>query len=364
MRANHIVCDPVLAPPRLPPRIEHRILRVACGLPSGLQRAVFGSPPQIDGQVLARDLQVLVRLASLARDDSASAYGKLSPREARARIRAGAAAAAGAKDPLSMVDDLTIPGPEGAIPARFYEPAGLGLESRLLIVYFHGGGWTIGDLDTGDSVCRFLAANVPATVLSVGYRLAPEHPFPAAVEDAFAAFRWAAVGNSRMGVDPGRIAVAGDSAGGNLAAAVSLLARDAGGPSPAMQALIYPVTDVVGGQRSRDEFARGFLLAKADMDWFERHYLPPGIDRSDPRVSVLRAADLAGLPPAYVTTAGFDPLRDEGEAYAARMREAGVTVALRRHPGLIHGFANMTKVSRSARAAMLELVGALRMGLS
>jgi len=309
-------------------------------------------------------MQALVRLASLARDDSASAYGKLTPQQARARIRAGAAAAAGPEQAQPTVTDLAIPGPAGTLPARFYEPPGMGLEDRPLIVYFHGGGWTIGDLDTCDSVCRFLALNTPATVLSVGYRLAPEHPFPAAVDDALAAFRWAAVDNVRLGVDPGRIAVAGDSAGGNLAAAVSLLARDGDGPAPAMQALIYPVTDAVGGQRSRDEFAEGFLLTKADMDWFERHYLPPGADHADPRVSILRAVDLSGLPPAYVTTAGFDPLRDEGESYAARMRDAGVQVTLRRHSGLIHGFANMTAVSDAARAAMLELTAAIRSHLS
>jgi acetyl esterase len=314
--------------------------------------------------VLAREIQPLLRLASLVRDESASAYGKLSPRQARARIRAGAAAAAGQKQPLPAVGDLTIPGPAGAIPARFYEPPGLGLENRPLIVYFHGGGWTIGDLDTCDGVCRFLAANVPTAVLSVGYRLAPEHPFPAAVEDAVAAFRWAAVDNTRLGVDPGRIAVAGDSAGGNLAAAVSLRARDEGGATAAMQALIYPVTDTVGGQPSRDTFAEGFLLTKADMDWFERHYLPPEADHADPRVSVLRADDLSGLPPAYVATAGFDPLRDEGEAYAERLRDAGVEVTLRRHPGLIHGFANMTAISPTARSAMLELAEAIRLGLA
>lgn len=250
------------------------------------------------------------------------------------------------------------------LPARFYEPPGLGIEDRPLIVYFHGGGWTIGDSDTCDSVCRFLAANVPAAVLSVEYRLAPEDPFPAAIEDAFAAYRWTAVDNKRLGVDPERIAVAGDSAGGNLAAAVSLLARDEDGPAPAMQALIYPVTDAIGGQASRDLFAKGFLLTKADMDWFERHYLPPGTNRADPRVSVLQAPDLTGLPPAYVATAGFDPLRDEGEAYATRLREAGVATTLRRHPGLVHGFANMTAISRTAREAMLELAGAIRGGLS
>jgi acetyl esterase len=353
-----------LALPRLSPRIEHRILRVVCGMPAPLQRVLFGPPARIDGEVLAPEMQALVRVASLARDESASAYGKLTPRQARARIRAGAAAAAERDRSLALVGDLSIPGPDGAIPARFYEPEGLGLEGRPLIVYFHGGGWTIGDLDTGDSVCRFLAANVPATVLSVDYRLAPEHPFPAAVEDALAAFRWAAIDNKRLGADPSRIAVAGDSAGGNLAAAVSLLSRDREGPSPAMQALIYPVTDAVGGQDSRDRFAKGFLLSKADMDWFESHYLPPGVDQADPRVSVLRADDVSGLPPAYVTTAGFDPLRDEGEAYATRLEQAGVPTVLRRHPGLIHGFANLTAVSKTARAAMLELCGAIRTGLT
>lgn len=353
-----------MAPPRLSPRIEHRVLRAACNMPAGLQRTIFGAPPQVNGQVLAREMHTLVRLASLVRDGSTSAYDKLTPQQARARIRAGAAAAAGPKLALAAVDDLSIPGPAGMIPARFYEPPGLGLEDRPLVVYFHGGGWTIGDLDTCDSVCRFLAANVPAAVLSVDYRLAPEHPFPAAVEDALAAYRWAAVDNRRLGVDPARIAVAGDSAGGNLAGVVSLLARDGGGPSPTMQVLIYPVTDAGGGQPSREEFARGFLLTRADMDWFERNYLPSAVDRSDPRVSLLRADDLSGLPPAYVATAGFDPLRDEGESYAKRMEEAGVTVTLRRHTGLIHGFANMTAVSATAEAAMLELAGAIRVGLS
>jgi acetyl esterase len=350
--------------PRLSPRIEHRILRIVCGLPGGLQRAVLGEPPQIDGQRLATEIHPLLRLASLARDESASSSGRLSPQRARARIRANSAAAAGPKTGPGAIGDLAIPGPAGMIPARFYEPPGMGLENRPLIVYFHGGGWTIGDLDTCDGVCRFLACNVPAAVLSVGYRLAPEHPFPAAVEDAFAAYRWAAVDNSRLGADPSRIAVAGDSAGGNLAASLSLLSREDGGPSPAMQALIYPVTDTVGGQKSRDTFAAGFLLTRADMDWFEGNYLTAGTDRTDPRVSVLRSADLSGLPPAYVATAGFDPLRDEGEAYAMRMQEAGVSVALRRHPGLIHGFANMTAISPTAHAAMLELAGAIRIGLS
>jgi acetyl esterase len=338
-------------------------MRAACRLPAWAKRAVFGAPPSIDGLTLSGEMQAVLRLAALEGGETST--GLASTAQARAQIRAGTAASAGPPLPLQAVTELELPGPAGTIAARFYEPPGIGIEARPLVVYFHGGGWTIGDLDTHDSCCRFIATNAGATVLSVDYRLAPEHPFPAAVEDALAGFRWAAEQSGRLGADPARIAVAGDSAGANLAAAVALVASEDGGPAPAMQALIYPATDAAGGETpSRELFAAGFFLTKADMDWFEDHYLPPGADRSDPRVSVLRAPDLAGLAPAYVATAGFDPLRDEGEAYAARLREAGVPVAHRRHPGLIHGFANMTAISREAGAAMLELCGAIRMGLA
>ena len=222
----------------------------------------------------------------------------------------------------------------------------------------------IGDLDTHDGACRFLAADSGRHVLSIDYRLAPEHPFPAAVEDASRPSPGLCEHAAELGADPARIAVGGDSAGGNLAAVTCHLARDSGGPRPAMQLLIYPATDADDVYPSRRLFAEGFLLTRADMDWFEEHYLPDPASRDDPRVSVLSAENLSGLPPAYVVTAGFDPLRDEGEAYAERMREAGVQVALRRHAGLVHSFANLTAVSRSARAAMLEAAGALRMGLA
>jgi acetyl esterase len=198
----------------------------------------------------------------------------------------------------------------------------------------------------------------------VDYRLAPEHPFPAAAEDALAAYAWATANTERLGAHPGRIGVGGDSAGGNLAAAACLMARDAGIASPAMQLLIYPVTETAGTARSRRIFREGFLLTRSDMDWFEGHYLPPGVDRADPRVALLEAADLSGLPPAYIATAGFDPLRDEGEAFAQRLRESGVQVALRRHPGLVHTFLNLTAICPTARAAMLEAAGALQLGLA
>ena len=232
-----------------------------------------------------------------------------------------------------------------------------------LLVYYHAGGWVIGDLETHDGLCRFLAAFGGCRVLSVDYRLAPENPFPAPVEDAVAAFAWAAEQADELGADPARIAVGGDSAGANLSAAICLATRDPG-PRPALQLLLYPPTDVVGDQPSRATFAEGFLLTRNDMRWFEAHYMPDGCAPDDPRVSMMRANDVSNLPPAYVATAGFDPLRDEGELYAERMREAGVQVALRRYPRLIHGFANLTALCPSARAAMLEVAGALRMGLS
>jgi acetyl esterase len=266
---------------------------------------------------------------------------------------------------MASVRGLEVPGPAGPRPARLYQPF-VPADGRALplLLFFHGGGWVIGDLDTHDGVCRFLAAAAGVAVLSIDYRLAPEHPFPAPLDDAWAATEWTLAHAEELGADPARVAVGGDSAGGNMAAAVSVMARDAGGAAPAMQLLIYPVTDTAEDPRSRKLFAEGFLLTKADMDAFEAAYLPHGIDPADPRISILKCPDLRDVAPGYVTTAGFDPLRDEGEAYALRMREAGVRTALRRHPGLIHSFANHTAVSPTARAAMLEAAGALRMGLA
>ena len=350
--------------PRLSPRAEHRLLKFVCNLPPRLQRLVFGAPAEIDGQVLASDVHALIGLAEMA--GTKSYTNGLAPKQARTLNRLGALASSHHPPiPMGRVEGVEIPGEGGAMRARLYFPEGLpGGTPPPLLVYFHGGGWVIGDLDTHDDVCRFLAEAAGVAVLSVEYRLAPEHPFPAAIEDAWSAFVWAVDSAAELGVDPDRIAVGGDSAGGNMSAVTSIRARDEGGPMPSLQLMIYPVTDSADDPRSRLLFADGFLLTKGDMDHFEGYYLPPGSDADDPRVSVLKTPDLSGLPPAYVATAGFDPLRDEGEAYAIRMREAGVAVALRRYPGLIHGFANQTSVSRSSRAAMLEIAGALRMGLA
>jgi acetyl esterase len=350
--------------PRLPPAAEHQFLKWACGLAPRVQRTLFGKRQAIDGQTLASDIQTLLRIAELV--DSRSFLSGMSVDVARASAR-HEATVTNSRPPIPMarVEALEVPGHAGPIPARLYVPLSLpaGVPAPLL-VYYHGGGWVIGDLDTHDGPCRFLAAASGTAVLAIEYRLAPEHPFPAAVEDAWAAFAWAIAIAAELGVDPARIAVGGDSAGGNLAAVVSLLARAGGGAMPAMQLLIYPPTDSAADLPSRRLFAEGFLLTKADMDLFERAYLPPGTDAADPRASILLAPDLRGLPPAYVATAGFDPLRDEGEAYALRMREAGVRVALRRHPGLVHSFVSLTAISRTAHGAMSEAAGALRMGLA
>ena len=350
--------------PRLPPSIEFRFLRFACGLSPRTQRLLFGRPPEIDGQVLASDVHVLLEMAR--RSGARSYTNLLPPAQAREFNRRAAAASMPPRPlPMARVDALRIPTAAGGVGARFYLPPNLpGGTPPPLLVFFHGGGWVIGDLDTHDGVCRFLAAQAGLAVLSVDYRLAPEHPFPAANEDAWAAYTWAHANAAELGIDPARIAVGGDSAGGNMAAVVAMRVRDEGGPPLAHQLLIYPVTDSADDPRSRFLFADGFMLTKGDMDLFEGYYVPNEGEADHPRVSILKEPDLSGLAPAYVATAGFDPLRDEGEAYALRMREAGVTVALRRYPGLIHGFANQEPVSRSSRAAMLEIAGALRMGLA
>ncbi|HEU5106198.1 MAG TPA: alpha/beta hydrolase [Solirubrobacterales bacterium] len=348
--------------PRFPPAVEYRILKLVCNLPPPVQRRLFGSPPRIEGRELAPDIHALLSLAARARSDSLEE--RAEPAEARAQRRLEAAIVAERPTiPMARVEQVTVPGPGGELAARLYVPTSEGPEPPPLLVYFHGGGWVIGDLETHDSPCRFLAAKAGVQVLAVDYRLAPEHPFPAAAEDAFAAFSWASGNASRFGIEPGRIAVGGDSAGANLAAVAALTARDEGAPAPAMQLLIYPVTETGRELPSRRALGEGFLLTRRDMAYYEDRYLPPGTDRSDPRVAILQAEDLGGLPPAYVAVAGFDPLRDEGIAYAKRLRAAGVPVALREHPGLVHTFANLTAICPSAREAVLEAVGAVRMGL-
>lgn len=261
----------------------------------------------------------------------------------------------------SIEDRVIAVGPRTArrhIRVRTYRPRGG--PTQPCVVYFHGGGWVVGDLDTHDGVCRSLAALADCVVVAVDYRLAPEHPFPAAVEDAVAAVRHVCAHPADYGADPARVAVAGDSAGGNLAAVVCLLARDGGGPALVHQVLVYPVTDTdSAGRASYREFAEGYYLRRDDMEWYFEQYLTDA-DRADPRVAPLRARDLSGLPPATVITAEFDPLRDEGEEYARRLADAGVPVECRRFGGMFHPFFMLAGPLDAAREAQRYAADRLR----
>ena len=265
---------------------------------------------------------------------------------------------------IGDVRELSAEGSFGSIPLRVYRPAGVTDSRRLpALVFFHGGGWVIGDLETHDVLCRQITAEAGVSVISVDYRVAPEHKFPAAVDDAWAATRWVAAHAAELGIDAERIAVGGDSAGGNLAAVIALLARDAGAPHIRLQLLIYPVTDLASESQSYADLADGYMLTRDSMRWFKDQYLAKAEDAADWRVSPLRAASLAGVAPALVITAGYDPLRDEGEAYARRLREAGVSVDAVCFGGMIHGFMPMGRLIDTAFRAVTLVAGSLRYAL-
>ncbi len=278
----------------------------------------------------------------------------LSPAEARIGYRQ--LASLEQPEEVARVDDRAIPGPHGDIPIRVYAPdEAIGGRPGLL-VWLHGGGWVLGDLDTADATCRALANRSGAVVVSVDYRLAPEHRAPVALEECFAALVWVAENADLLGATSDRLAVGGDSAGGNLAALLCRKVRDEFGPEIDFQLLVYPVTDLTLSHPSMEENADGYLLTRDTMAWFVGHYLGAEGDPSDPAVSPLRLESCAGLPPALVITAEFDPLRDEGEAYAARLRDAGVPVEVVRFDGQIHGFFGMASVLEDGQAAV-ELAG-------
>ncbi|MFN0147571.1 MAG: alpha/beta hydrolase [Dehalococcoidia bacterium] len=259
---------------------------------------------------------------------------------------------------VGSVQDRTVAGPGGAIPIRIYTPAA-GAGPRPALVWYHGGGWVIGNLDGADYGCRMFANAADAVVVSVDYRLAPEAKFPAAADDCYAATKWVADNAASLGVDARKIAVGGDSAGGNLAAVVAQMAKAAGGPGIGFQLLVYPVTNHDYGTVSYRDNADGYLLTKESMVWFWDHYLRTPADGKDPKASPLQAKDLSGLPPALVYTAEFDPLRDEGEAYAEAMRKAGVRVEQQRYAGQIHGFYANAAID-DGREAVLKGAKAMR----
>jgi acetyl esterase len=289
-------------------------------------------------------------------------FGAIDLAVLREGMRAQSTLSPGEPEPVEKVEDRTLPGPEGEVPVRIYTPAGDGLFPAL--VYFHGGGFVLCDLDTHDGTCRSLANGAGCVVVSVDYRLAPEHPFPAGLEDCYAATRWVSDRGSELGVDGSRLAVGGDSAGGNLAAAVSLLAGERDGPELRFALLVYPVTNCDFSTPSYRDNAEGYFLTADMMKWFWRQYLPDPSDGEKPHASPLRAGDLRSHPPAHVVTAGYDPLRDEGEAFALRLREAGVPVTSRRYEGMFHGFFGMTALLDVAQEAVGEACDALRRALA
>jgi acetyl esterase len=265
--------------------------------------------------------------------------------------------------PIARIEDRALPGPGGPINIRIYTPIAT-LANRLPgLVYFHGGGLVAGSLDTHDSVCRTLANETGCRLISVDYRLAPEHKFPAAVMDGYAAAIWAVEHVTELGVDRDRIAVAGDSAGATLAAVVCQLARRAQGVHFAAQLLLCPITDFSAETQSRSDFAEGYILDKAMIHRDREHYLPSGSDPTDPRISPLRASDLIGLPPTSIHTAEFDPLRDEGRDYADRLARAGVEVNYTCHEGMIHLFYGMASAIPYARTALTRIGSELRAAL-
>jgi acetyl esterase len=281
----------------------------------------------------------------------------MSLADARAADLASIRASGGDPEPVCEVADLTITGPGGELPLRMYRPA----SERPLpaLLYFFGGGWVLGSIDTADGVSRSLANASGAVVVVVGYRLAPEHPFPAAIDDCYATLRWVAGHADEIGVDPARLAVGGDSAGGNLAAAVALRAR-ADGPALAGQLLVYPNTDQLADDESMRAADDPFLFNRHSVAWYRRHYLADPGGAASPLASPLRAETLAGLPPALVITAEYDPLRDQGEAYARRLADEGVQTELSRYPGMAHGFFTMAGRLDASRAALALAASRLR----
>ena len=330
-------------------------------IPNPVKRLLLGGRSvTIDGNTLDTTLQLmLVGMSGVGLNALVA-----SPDVGVARTQLRITAASFKQDiPLASVTNLSIPGPAGPVRARHYRP--INGDGQPLLVFYHGGGQVIGDIETHDTLCRQICREGGMHVLSVDYRLAPEHKAPAGSEDAYAAFGWALDHAGELGADPGRVAVGGDSAGGNLAALVSLRARDEGARLPALQLLFYPVTNYSGGTRSHTLFADGFFLTKNDVQWCGEQFLDGAdVDAADPRVSPLLASDLSGLPPALVLTAGFDPLRDEGRQYAEAMRTAGVAVDYREFGSLIHGFANFFPVGGGSATATAESISALRAHLA
>ncbi len=313
-----------------------RLARRRTGVPDRLVQKLAGDPIEVDGRVLNRGIQLLL---SIAERSGRNALEGSSAQERRDELKKVAKLGMPVATDL-FVNERLLDGPESPIRVRIYRPHGAE-PNPPAIVFFHGGGWVVGDLDTHDGSARVLAAASGCVVVSVDYRLAPEHPFPAGLDDCLAAYQWVTANGAELAIDPEAVAVMGDSAGGNLAAVVAQVTRDLECPSPIAQGLIYPGTDFTSRTRSAELFADGFFLTEESMHWFRDQYLPDRATWSDPLVSPLLAKDLAGCAPAWVWTAGFDPLRDEGRAYAEKLEKAGVPTHYRCYDDQVHGFFGM-----------------------
>ncbi len=336
--------------------VQGAVANLALRMPISWINLLTGPSITVDGRMLDSRTQWFLQL--LARSGQ-KPLPHLGVDRARAEFDAFQSIMGGRPVPVGEIVDRTIGTPDGKMRVRLYRPAASVPRLLPAILYFHGGGGVIGSLEGYDLPCRFFCARTGCVVVAVDYRLAPEHKFPAAIDDAATAFRWLVANASSLGVDPARIVVAGDSAGGTLAAIVAQEMRGEPTP-PCLQWLIYPATDFAGKTRSQESCAEGFLLTRTDMDWFASLYLPDPADAANPRISPLRTADLSGLPPALVFTAGFDPLRDEGQAYAERLAAAGVKTIHREFESLIHGFIGMRGALQGAARAMDEMVVGVR----
>ncbi len=333
------------------------ILKAVLALPTPILRLLSGGGVVFQGgRTLDPRLQFLANAGR-----SLPPLSSLTPEAARAGTAQALATTAGPRESGVRIEALSIDGPAGPIPLRAYQPPLLD-DAAPLMVFAHFGGGVIGDLDTCDAFCSILAKLAHCAVVSVDYRLAPEHRFPAGLEDVLAAYRWARDNAARFGAPAGKVAIGGDSMGGNFAAVLAQEMKRCGEPQPALQLLIYPAVDAASETQSMTTYADAYPLSRASMEWFVGHYLGADADPTDPRASPIRSDDLSGLAPALVITAGFDPLVDQGEAYAKRLRDAGVPVVYRCYDSLAHAFTAFTGVVPAADVACREIAGLVREG--